>query len=118
MGQARAKAELYAGGIARQCVGAIGAAGLPVAGVTASRPARAPDMLLELAGKQDRKNKGYAFHRKHFGDFFLFSAQPDSTVPPTVTDSARVRTRSPRSRSHPPYSLHVNACILEARDRR
>ena len=33
-------------------------------------------MLLELAGKQERTNKGYAFHRKHFGDFFLFSAQP------------------------------------------
>ena len=31
-------------------------------------------MLLELAGKQDRKNKGYAFHRKHFGDCFPFFA--------------------------------------------
>ena len=37
-------------------------------------------MLLELAGKQDRKNKGYAFHRKHFGHFFLFSAQPETEM--------------------------------------
>ena len=33
-------------------------------------------MLLELAGKQERKNKRYAFHRMHLRQIFRNPAQP------------------------------------------
>ena len=49
-------------------------------------------MLLELAGKQDRKNKGYAFHRKHLRFFFLFSAQPEVDKEAGATVSNSVNT--------------------------